>query len=133
MDAVELIARTVFGEARGETHQGKVAVAWVIKNRVDNPSWWGTTVQEVCLNPFQFSCWNRRDPNHDTTLATPLDDERLAEIVQLCDGVSAGRIKDPTNGADSYCETPLRHQLAWAKHRSPTAVIGHHTFYKVRA
>ena len=33
----DTLARTIFGEARGESLQGQVGVAWVIRNRADSP------------------------------------------------------------------------------------------------
>ena len=65
---VDALARTVFGEARGECLSGQEAVASVILNRVAFSGrrggyWWGNTVYEVCHKPWQFSCWNQNDPN----------------------------------------------------------------------
>ena len=39
--ALDLLARTVWGEARGECFRGKLAVAWVARNRAEHPRWWG--------------------------------------------------------------------------------------------
>ena len=38
--------------------------AWVIRNRADNPRWWGNDITDVCLKKYQFSCWNHNDPNY---------------------------------------------------------------------
>ncbi|MDY6408142.1 MAG: cell wall hydrolase [Pseudomonadota bacterium] len=59
----EILAKTLYGEARGEGISGLEAVANVILNRVKHPCWWGKSIQEVCLKPMQFSCWNTDDPN----------------------------------------------------------------------
>lgn len=40
----EILARTLWGEARGESLSGQIAVAWTIRNRVNDgkdKSWWG--------------------------------------------------------------------------------------------
>ncbi|CAF1547856.1 unnamed protein product, partial [Rotaria sordida] len=34
LDEVDVLTRTVYGEARGESEDGQAAVAWVIMNRV---------------------------------------------------------------------------------------------------
>jgi len=60
---LDILAKTLWGEARGEGREGLIAVAWVIKNRADNPGWWGKSIELVCLKPYQFSCWNADDPN----------------------------------------------------------------------
>lgn len=40
----DILARTLWGEARGESLAGQIAVAWTIRNRVNEgkaASWWG--------------------------------------------------------------------------------------------
>jgi hypothetical protein len=62
----DILARTIFGEARGEGVAGQIAVAWTIRNRVNDgkdKSWWGEGYAGVCQKPYQFSCWNKNDPN----------------------------------------------------------------------
>ncbi len=59
---VVTLARTLYGEARGETRTGIEAVANVIINRV-RARHRGRTVSGVCLADRQFSCWNHNDPN----------------------------------------------------------------------
>jgi len=55
----DILARTLWGEARGEGLAGQIAVAWTIRNRVFDgkaKSWWGEGYAGVCLKPWQFSC-----------------------------------------------------------------------------
>ena len=62
----DILARTLWGEARGESLAGQIAVAWTIRNRVNDgkaKSWWGEGYAGVCQKPYQFSCWNKSDPN----------------------------------------------------------------------
>ena len=54
--AIDILARTLWGEARGETLSGKEAVACVILNRLKKTNakglfWWGNTLEEICLKP----------------------------------------------------------------------------------
>lgn len=49
---LELIARVVAAEARGESLEGQMAVAQVIKDRSDL---WGKTPEEIVLSPAQFA------------------------------------------------------------------------------
>lgn len=59
---VVTLARTLWGEARGEPIEGQVAVAWVIRNRADGARFAGQllgregAVAHVCLTLWQFSC-----------------------------------------------------------------------------
>lgn len=39
------------------------AVANVIMNRVNRGGWYGASIKDVVLKPYQFSCWNATDPN----------------------------------------------------------------------
>jgi len=131
-DAVDILARTLFGEARGEPVRGQEAVAAVVLNRVRRARrrggwWWGKTVAEVCLKPSQFSCWNAADPNRAKILAATAADPAFAACLRIARRAVAGALADPTDGATHYHavgRTPL-----WAVGREPSAVIGGHAFY----
>ena len=64
-DDYKILLLTVSGEARGESKEGQVAVAWVLKNRANkiNNSWGGNTLAGVCQHSEQVSL------NSDSTLA----------------------------------------------------------------
>ena len=132
MNESEILAKTIYGEARGESVAGMEAVANVILNRVKmnliHPMWWGKSITEVCLKPKQFSCWNQDDPNFKILQG----DLSQNPIYQICERIAkraiAGCIKDNTNGATHY-HTFHCHPL-WAQHIIPCAQIGHHLFYK---
>ena len=102
----DILARTLWGEARGETLAGQIAVAWTIRNRVNDgrlKSWWGEGYAGVCQAPYQFSCWNKNDPNHASlsgAKAMPLRELAQARIV--ADQVIDGKVPDPTGGATHY-------------------------------
>ena len=67
---IDTLARTIFGEARGEPIKGQEAVASVVLNRVKVAQarggryWWGHDIISVCQKPYQFSCWNKSDPSY---------------------------------------------------------------------
>lgn len=132
MNETEILAKTIYGEARGESVAGQEAIANVILNRVKlnliHPVWWGKSITEVCLKPKQFSCWNKNDPNYQI-LQGDLSDN---PIYQICERIArralSGVLKDNTNGATHY-HTFYCHPL-WAHHIIPCAQIGHHLFYK---
>jgi N-acetylmuramoyl-L-alanine amidase len=127
-DDADILARTVCGEARGEGITGMHAVANVVMNRVVHPRWWGHAVKEVCLKPYQFSCWLVGDPNRavilnlDETFSIYRDALTIAQ--QACDGT----LPDVTSGATSYFAkgTP---EPKWAAGKTPCAVIGAHLFF----
>jgi len=54
---VDVMARTMIGEAAGEGPAGMRAVGQVLRNRVEDPRW-GNTITSVALAEKQFSTWN---------------------------------------------------------------------------
>lgn len=131
---VEVLARTLWGEARNQGSAGMQAVAAVILNRVATARrlggyWWGNTILQVCHKPYQFSCWNKTDPNYRRLLAVTEADLYFATALRIARRARLGFIVDPTYGADHY---HARHILPeWAKGRCPTNIIGQHVFYKL--
>ena len=59
----EIIAKAVWGEARGCSPEGQAKVVWVILNRVDD-SRFPNTIQGVVTQPCQFYGYS---PNHPVT------------------------------------------------------------------
>ena len=57
LDYFQLLGLTGYAEARGEPKEGIIAVMSVILERVDHRDWDGKTIREVCLMPYQFSCY----------------------------------------------------------------------------
>lgn len=138
---LKTMALTVWAEARGESTTGRKAVAWVIRNRFENPGWWSVagggiprhTLEAVCRAPYQFSCWNAKDPNRarldDPSTLARADYQAIRAV---CAAVLAAPIDDdPTKGADHYCTLAVAPKTAWAKGRTPAVVIGHHAFYRL--
>jgi len=68
--AIDIVARTLAGEARGCNILDQLAVLVVIRERVKRPGWWGTDWVSVCLKKYQFSCWLPTDPNY-TVVVNP--------------------------------------------------------------
>ena len=134
---LKTMALTVYGEARGESFDGQVAVAHVILNRTKVPgkTWWGDTITEVCRKPYQFSCWNPGDPNAEKLRALEasgdLSDRALQWCLMACIKAIAEKATDPTGGADHYHVRGLSPK--WARGRDPVAEIGHHVFYRLGA
>ena len=122
------LAKTIYGEARGESDTGKQAVCHVILNRVKKGGWWGNTIEKVCRKRYQFSCWNESDPNRKK-----LEDLTLDNIDYLiCIGVAArclaNKLEDNTNGCTHYHVKNL--QPSWAAQEIPSFEIENHVFYR---
>ena len=125
---IDLMARTLYGEARGEGDQGMQAVANVIMNRVNAGKWYGKTVEEVVLKPKQFSCWNESDPNREKIVQVTASNPTFLRALAISKGAYEGTLDDITRGATHYHYyqiTPI-----WADKMEPTVRIGNHIFYK---
>jgi N-acetylmuramoyl-L-alanine amidase len=130
----DILARTLWGEARGEGLAGQIAVAWTIRNRVNDgkaKSWWGEGYAGVCQKPYQFSCWNRNDPNYAyLNGAKQIPFRELARMRIAGDQVIDGKVPDPTGGATHYYATTMPKPPTWAKSAKETLRLGHHVFFK---
>ena len=138
---LQLFAGLIYGEARGESWLGKLAVGQVVRNRVQRPGFWnwGENWREVILAPKQFSCFEdsnlekivlaKKRRKHDFTWQECWS---IAELVYL------DRIKDRFNGATHYCAKYLLEKgntpPKWVKseHIKYLGTIGKHSFYTVR-
>jgi N-acetylmuramoyl-L-alanine amidase len=130
----DILARTLWGEARGESLAGQIAVACTIRNRVNDgkdKSWWGEGYAGVCQKPYQFSCWNRNDPNFAyLSGAKKIPFRELAQARIAADQVINGKVPDPTAGATHYYATSMPKPPVWVKGAKETLRLGHHVFFK---
>lgn len=131
---VDVLARTLWGEARGEGTAGMEAVACVVLNRVqmaerEGRYWWGNNVIQVCQKPYQFSCWNRSDPNFRKLQAADEKDLYFATARRIAARALIGKLPDTTCGATHYHAAGMTPY--WAKTETPVAVIGKHIFYRL--
>lgn len=116
---IDLMAKLVYAESRGEPFEGKVAVASVVLNRVVNPGF-PKTVEGVIFQKNAFSCVINGK-------ITAYPDEACYNAVY-----EAIRGKDPTNEA-LFFYNPTIATCSWMKGKekvSPTQ-IGNHLFFKV--
>lgn len=143
---IAAVACTIFGEARGESILGQMAVGCVIRNRVRNARV-ARTYAAVATAPWQFSCWFETSPNADLvyTVATALsadvmpsleiaDLAMLAQAQWISDGIVHDDLhEDVSGGATHYLEkTRFETQPPkWAVGQQITATIGRHVFLRV--
>jgi spore germination cell wall hydrolase CwlJ-like protein len=130
MNDTETLARTLWGESRGEGDLGIHAVANVVMNRVDAKKWWGLTPYEVCRKPWQFSCWNENDPNRAKLLAVTDADPIYAKCLQIAQKAVNHALPDITDKATHYFDKRMPSVPKWAEDAEPCAIIGHHVFYR---
>lgn len=121
----QIALRTLWGECRGEPHEGQVAVAAVLLNRLKSGKW-GKSLASVCLAKIQFSCWNASDPQRERMAA--LADEELTGLKAALAEAMAG--KDPTKGATHYFATSMIVPPKWSIGATFCGQIGRHKFYR---
>jgi spore germination cell wall hydrolase CwlJ-like protein len=94
-------------------------------------SWWGEGYAGVCQKPYQFSCWNKNDPNYAyLSGAKPIPFREFAQAQIAADQVLAGKVPDPTGGATHYYATTMPKPPVWAKGAKQTLKFGRHVFFK---
>lgn len=131
---IDVLARTIFGEARGEPLEGMEAVASVVLNRVAiaqkrGKYWWGNSIIQVCQKPYQFSCWNRNDPSYNRLNTVTLKNDTFKKCVRIATHAANGTLWDCTKGATHYHADYV--SPYWAKGEKPVRTIGRHIFYKL--
>ena len=111
---VDLLARVISAEARGEPYSGQVAVGAVILNRVEHPSF-PSTISGVVYQPGAFTCMV------DGQFNEPVADSAVRAAQDALNGV------DPSGGAIYYFN-PTTATSAWIWSRPLITIIGNHRF-----
>lgn len=111
---IDLLARTISAESRGEPYQGQVAVGAVILNRIEHPSF-PNTMAGVIYQNGAFSC---------------IDDGQMDEPVYEISkkaAIDALNGWDPSGGA-IYYYNPKTATNQWIRSRPVIVTIGAHIF-----
>lgn len=137
MSDENILARTIYGEARGEGLEGMEAVACVVMNRVKAKKWFTgyviengqkiPSVAQTCLKRAQFSCWNKNDPNYAILQKITAENSLFRECLAVAKRAISGQLQDFTNGALYYHTKQIKPQ--WAKGKSPCYEVKNHLFY----
>ncbi len=111
---VQLLAKIISAESRGEPYQGQVAVGAVIMNRIAHPSF-PNTLSGVIYQEGAFSCL------YDGGVNAPVADSAYQAAREAING------SDPSGGA-IYYYNPAKTTNKWIWSRQVIAVIGAHNF-----
>lgn len=127
------VAMTIRQESDGEPYIGKLAVAEVIRNRMETRYNSDGTGYGTVLYPFQFSGWNTNDPNRIRVANIDDKDYLTQQALQAYDE-AFNRRTDITFGANLYHSRHMSPYPAWTLSQKviKTAEIGNHIFYKER-
>ncbi|HSU72798.1 MAG TPA: cell wall hydrolase [Candidatus Binatia bacterium] len=127
-DDLTLLARVLYGEARGQSREMKTDIAYSILNRTGKHAWWGNTLKQVLLKPWQYSCLNANDPNHKELLAPT--GKAWRECVDVAQDVLLHPERDPTQGATHYHTERVK--PAWSVGKTPLFKVGNTFFYALK-
>jgi spore germination cell wall hydrolase CwlJ-like protein len=133
---LDVLARTLWGEARGQGYAGMQAVANVIMNRVKSKSW-PNSAADVCQQRYQFSAWNPSDANLHKMLNVDSSDQNFRAAMEIAEKALIGTLPDITGGADHYLNVAETMRIrrgslpGWADLNRKTADIGAHTFLRL--
>jgi spore germination cell wall hydrolase CwlJ-like protein len=136
----DIMIRTVIGEAGNQSYQGKLAVAFVIKNRLES-GMFGSSVREVVGRPKQFEPWGRRcrylvklTPDHPQWLPAMLAVNEALDTHPEVPNTVTEYGKDPTKGATHFANVQIVKQrknkkaLSWIARLLNILNIGDHLF-----
>ncbi|MGI6226573.1 MAG: cell wall hydrolase [Peptococcales bacterium] len=115
-EEIELMAKAVYGEARGESYTGQVAIAAVIINRL-NSSEFPNDIKGVIFQPWAFTAV------HDGQFWLNPDATAMRAVRDAING------HDPTGGA-LYYWNPQTATNKWIWSRPIIKTIGKHVFAK---
>jgi hypothetical protein len=118
MNDLDTLARTLYGEAEvGDVDDAK-AIAAVVLNRVRYPNW-PNKISAVCLQAWQFSCWNANNPRRQHLLDVDLNSSPwLRECHDIAKMAIDGKLTDITKGSTHYWATYIK-EPKWAKGKVP--------------
>lgn len=111
---LNLLARLISAEARGEPYEGQVAVGAVVLNRVEHASF-PNSISEVIYQPWAFTCIN------DGQFDQPVAESAYRAAQDALNGW------DPSYGAIYYFN-PDTATSAWIWSRPTIVEIGKHRF-----
>ena len=133
--AYELILLAVleWREASNQPYDGKLAVAWTVRNRVLKPgkSWYGDDWEEVVLKRWQYTSFEKSDPQSTKLPGDPSKDKSWEDSLRAAEAAYLGQGQDPSLGSTHYFAPKSVAKPAWADAPGSTykCTIGDHWFY----
>ena len=117
MNEILCLCAIMWGEARGESDMGKVAVAYTAINRKADPNY-PKSICQIMNQPAQYQFLDLGMPS----------ETQIAYLKPLAKAIIEKRIDDPTNGA-KFFHTKQMKQPIWAKQKEIKIALGNHIFY----
>jgi spore germination cell wall hydrolase CwlJ-like protein len=116
LNEILCLSAIMFGEARGESDIGKVAVAYTAINRKADPNY-PINICEIMRQPAQYQFLDYGMPTQT----------QIAYLEPLAKAILERRVDDPTRGAKWYHTRKVK--PIWAKQKDIKIALGNHIFY----
>lgn len=142
LSEAQVCALTLYGEARNQGIEGRIGVANTIRNRVraKRAKQFGVSARDVCLKPWQYSCWLPAGgaENYGLVLDAArlvsrgeLGGPMLTECLWIAGGLLTDVILDNVKGATHYltAEALALRAPVWTVGLEPVAHIHDHVFF----
>ncbi|MEF8721534.1 MAG: cell wall hydrolase [Candidatus Accumulibacter delftensis] len=129
---IDVVARTIWGEAGELGNEAMRAVAAVIVKRQSVGKWWGRSASEVCLRPYQFRCWDVSSPSIFQVRSVSADIETFRQALSIAEMAldpERGISPDRSLGATRYHPQWVVPVPDWARGLEPCATVGGLCFY----
>lgn len=129
--AVDMMARTMWGEARSEGERGMRGVGHVIQNRARDKRgiYGGNTIPAVISKEWAFEIWSVDSANTQSALNVTEADPSFALAKQIAADIFDGNSFDPTDGATLFHDTSIG--LPWDPNKvTATWTYGRLRFYR---
>ena len=121
---LDLFARLVHAESRGEVYEGQVAVAATVLNRVKNPNY-PNSLQGVITH--RTSRYAQYSPIDDGSINRPASISAQNAVRDALAGW------DPSRGATGFfAPAKVYNRRNWVWSQSPTIQVGNHRFFRGR-
>ena len=92
---------------------------------------WRTSLRSILLHPWQYSCFNRGDPNRSKLISVTETDPEYAVAMQLAADALSGKLPDITNSATHYYDDRMPSMPSWAIDRTPCFILGTQKYFRV--
>jgi N-acetylmuramoyl-L-alanine amidase len=129
----QVLALTAYMEADSMGWRGMTATLNTVQNRLSSGVvWWGKSHRDICLKPWQYSCWNADNKRLAYLLSKlPVNDMVYSTSLALARLTLSGTLGDVTGGATHYVNHELVRPLPkWAA-GAPLYKLEPHWYYRV--
>lgn len=113
-----IMALTLYGESAGQPYEFRKGVANVILNRAEQK---GRSIEDVVLQPWQFSCYNKNDPNR--VKIRNISKENFKKYFNEAKAFMENREDNTGRATHYYNARQERNDLIWSRGKTPTVVI----------